>query len=101
MTDVCPVCGLPKELCVCQELAKERQKIKIRTEVKKYRKKVTIIENLDQSIDLHALATQLKKKMACGGTVKENRIELQGAHAEKVKKALIALNYPEDQIEIV
>ena len=101
MTDICSVCGLPKDLCVCQELAKEQQKITIRTETKKFRKKVTVVENLDASIDLAGLCTKLKKKMACGGTVKESKIELQGAHAAKVKKALIALNYPEDQIEIV
>ena len=61
---------------------------------------MTVIEDLDESIDLEALAKDLKRKMACGGTVKDRRIELQGAHAEKVKKALIELNYPEDQIEI-
>lgn len=100
MSEICPVCGLPKELCVCQEIAKETQKIIIKTETKKYGKKVTVIENL-QGIDLDELASKLKRKMACGGTVKNKRIELQGAHAEKVKKALIELNYPEDSIEII
>ncbi|MCD6414821.1 MAG: stress response translation initiation inhibitor YciH [Candidatus Diapherotrites archaeon] len=100
MSDICPICGLPKELCVCGEIAKETQKIVIKTEVKKYRKKVTVIENL-QGIDLDELAAKLKRKMACGGTVKNKRIELQGAHAEKVKKALIELNYPEGSIEII
>lgn len=100
MSDVCPVCGLPKELCVCEEIAKETQKIVIKTEIKKYGKKVTVIENL-QGIDLDELASKLKRKMACGGTVKNKRIELQGAHAEKVRKALIELNYPEESIEII
>ncbi|MCD4740383.1 stress response translation initiation inhibitor YciH [archaeon] len=100
MTEVCPKCGLPKDLCVCQEIAKEAQKIKIRTEVKRYRKKMTVVENLE-GINLDELAKKLKRRMACGGTVKNKRIELQGAHAEKVKRALIALNYPEDSIEIV
>jgi len=54
MTEICNVCGLPKDLCVCQEIAKESQKIRIRTETKKYRKKMTIIENLDEGIDLTA-----------------------------------------------
>lgn len=100
MSEVCPVCGLPKDLCVCQEIAKEKQKIKIKTETKRYRKKMTVIENL-KDIDLDELAKKLKKKMACGGTVKNKRIELQGDHAESVKKELIALNYPEDSIEII
>jgi len=99
MVEMCSVCGLSKDLCVCQEIAKESQKIVIKTEIKKYRKKMTVIENLE-GIDLRDLATQLKRKIACGGTVKGNKIELQGNHAQKVKKALISLNYPEDQIEI-
>lgn len=99
MVEVCSVCGLSKDLCVCQELAKEVQKIKIKTETKKFKKKVTVVENLE-NIDLNDLASKLKRKLACGGTVKGGRIELQGEHAEKVKKVLISLNYPEDQIEI-
>ena len=101
MVKICSVCGLPNDLCVCQELAKESQKIKIKTETKKYRKKMTVIEDLDPSINLGQLCKDLKRKLACGGTVKGNRIEIQGNHAEKVKKVLVSLNYPEDQIEIV
>ena len=100
MVEICSVCGLPKDLCVCQELAKETRKIRIRREIKKFKKVVTIVENMDPSTDLHALAKKLKKTLACGGTVKDNHIELQGNHSEKVKKTLIALNYPQDQIKI-
>ena len=101
MTGICSVCGLPKDLCVCQELAKEKQKIRIKTEIKKYRKKMAVVEDLDPSTDLDALCKKLKRKLACGGTVKGDRIELQGDHAKKIKKALVEMNYPEDQIEIV
>ena len=101
MVKICSVCGLPEDLCVCQEIAKESQKIRIKTEIKKYRKKMTVIEDLDPGIDLDELCKILKRKLACGGTVKGKRIEIQGNHAEKVKKQLISLNYPEDQIEIV
>ena len=101
MSDVCPRCGLPKDICVCQEIAKETQKIKIKVETKKYRKKMTIVEGLDTNIDIENLAKTLKQGLACGGTVKNGRIELQGNHAQKAKKVLIRLNYPEDQIEIV
>ena len=101
MVEICSVCGLPEDLCVCQEIAKESQKIRIKTETKKYRKKMTVIEGLDPNIDTDGLCKKLKRQMACGGTVKGDRIELQGDHTEKVKKALISLNYPEDQIEIV
>jgi len=101
MVEICPTCGLPKDLCVCQEIAKESQKIRIKTEIKKYKKKMTVIEDLDPSINLDDLCKKLKRKLACGGTVKGKRIELQGNHAGKVKKILVSLNYPEDQIEVI
>ncbi len=101
MSGICSVCGLPQDLCVCQEIAKESQKIRIKTETKKYRKKMTVIEGLDPGINLDDLCKKLKKRMACGGTVKGDRIEVQGNHAAKVKKLLVSLNYPEDQIEII
>ena len=55
----------------------------------------------DGNIDLDDLCKKLKRQLACGGTAKGKRIEIQGDHAEKVKKLLVSLNYPEDQIEIV
>ncbi|MBN3037467.1 MAG: translation initiation factor [Candidatus Diapherotrites archaeon] len=99
MTEMCPACGLPKDLCVCQEIAKEKQKIRIRVETKKYQKRMTVIENLDPDTDLEDICTQLKRKLACGGTVKNGRIELQGGRTDRVKEALIKLNFPEDRIE--
>jgi translation initiation factor 1 (eIF-1/SUI1) len=32
MAEVCPTCGLPKDLCVCGEIEKEQQRIRIRLE---------------------------------------------------------------------
>ncbi|MBI2005205.1 MAG: stress response translation initiation inhibitor YciH, partial [Candidatus Aenigmarchaeota archaeon] len=37
---------------------------------------------------------------ACGGTVKEGHIELQGNHKNKAKEILVKLGYSEEQIEI-
>ena len=87
---VCPTCGLPKDLCVCESIAKETQKITIGMENKKFGKKYTVIEGIDaKEIDLDGLCRRLKAKFACGGTVKEGRIELQGDHTAKVKQFLI------------
>ena len=100
MPEICPKCGLPKELCVCETIAKEGQKIKIKLEKRKFGKAITVIEGInDKSINLKDLAKKLKSKFACGGTVKNNTIELQGNQAHKVKQTLIELGFDPDSIE--
>lgn len=87
---ICATCGLPQELCVCESIAKETQKINVTIIKKKYGKKYTLIDGFDEKeIDLDSLCKRLKSKFACGGTVKKSSIELQGDHKQNVKEFLI------------
>jgi len=89
MAGICPVCGLPEELCMCEEIAREQQQIKIYSMKRRYGKIVTIIEGIDSAdIDLDDLARTLKTRCAAGGTVKGGKIELQGEHKKKVEQVL-------------
>lgn len=98
--EVCPKCGLPKEACVCETIAKTKQKIKVKTEEKRYGKKVTVISGIDdKEIDIKKLAKELKTEFACGGTIKNNIIVLQGDHIRKTKEKLIKLGFPAETIE--
>ena len=101
MSEICPRCGLPKPLCVCETIAKENQKITVYTENKKFKKVCTMVEGLDEKeIDLKDVAKKLKSTLACGGTAKEGKIELQGDHRHKAKKLLVQLGFAEDSIEV-
>lgn len=101
MTEICPKCGLVEELCVCETIAKESQIIKVYLERKKFKKFYTIIEGVDEKeIDMRDLTKKLKAKFACGGTVKDGKIELQGDHKNKVKDILTELGFPPDTIEV-
>ncbi len=98
---MCAVCGLPGELCICEEVAKEQQRIVVKVNTRKYGKEVTVIEGIDpHEIDLHELSAFLKSKFACGGTVKENSIELQGNHKSRMKDVLISRGFSPEQIKI-
>ena len=89
MAEICPVCGLPKELCMCEEIAREQQSVRISVDSRRYGKVVTVIDGIDENdIDINDLAKQLKNKCAAGGTSKDGRIELQGDHKKKVKAVL-------------
>lgn len=97
--DICPKCGLPLQACVCKEIAKAEQRIKIKTDERKYRKVTTLVTGLSNDVDMKELAKTLKSELACGGTVKNNIIELQGNHRKRIKPILVKLGFPEDTIE--
>jgi len=100
MSEICSTCGLPKELCVCETIAKESQKILVRIVKKKFGKISTIISGMNETeIDLKELAKKLKNKFACGGTAKGGYIELQGNHSKEIKSELIRLGFSPDSIE--
>ncbi len=99
MTDICDTCGLPKDLCVCESIAKESQTIEVRLEQKKFRKNYTVVAGIDQKeIDIKDVGSQLKAKLACGGTVKDGKVELQGDHRNKVKDILVELGFAPEMI---
>lgn len=99
MPEVCQVCGLPKELCVCEEIAREQQRINVYAMKRKYGKMVTIIEGIDEKqLDPKELTKKLKSKLACGGTWKDGKIELQGNHKARVKGVLVEMGFSQDMI---
>jgi translation initiation factor 1 len=101
MADICPICGLPKDLCVCGEIGKEQQRIRIRLETRKFGRPTTIVDGInDKDADLGGLAQKLKRFCATGGTAKNGQVMLQGDHREKVRRYLITLGYPEENIEL-
>lgn len=98
--EICPKCGLPKEACVCEIIAKSEQKIRVELVKKRYGKMVTMVTGIDpKDVDLKGIAKELKNELACGGTVKNNEIELQGEHVKKVREKLISLGFSQNSIE--
>lgn len=101
MAEICNICGLPKELCVCEQIAKESQKIIVKIVKKKFGKQYTMIDGIDTNeIDIKEVAKKLKNRLACGGTAKAGYIELQGNHLNKVQEYLIDLGFAPETIEI-
>ena len=102
MSEICIKCGLPKELCVCESIAKENQSIVVKIERRKFGKRYTIIRGIDQSeISLKDVAKKLKSLMACGGSFKDGRVELQGDHKKKIKAALTKMGFSQETIKII
>jgi translation initiation factor 1 len=101
MAEICAICGLPKDICVCGEISKEQQKILVRTETRKFRRAMTVIDGLDsKEVNLKKLAKEMKNFCACGGTAKNGQVMLQGDQREKACSYLIQRGYPEENIEV-
>ena len=87
--DISSVSGLPDELGIDEDLGRAEQRLTVRTENRTYGKAVTIVEGFDDtSVDVSELSSDLKSKLATGGTLDEGRIELQGDHRERVPEIL-------------
>lgn len=96
---ICPKCGLPMQACVCEQIVKSSQRIKVTTDKKRYGKVVTLVSGFDKETDIRSIAKALKNELACGGTYKENVIELQGDHHKKIKEILVKLGFNEESID--
>ncbi|MDP3698565.1 MAG: translation initiation factor [Nanoarchaeota archaeon] len=100
MVGVCNQCGLPEDLCVCEAIAREQQKITVAIEKRKFGKKYTVISGIKKEANINEIFKALKSKFACGGTAKTGQIELQGDHKSRMKAALVDMGFPEETIEI-
>jgi len=97
--EICPKCGLPKPACVCEEIQKSSQRVRVTNDKKRYGKIVTLVSGFDNTIDIKKIAKELKNTLACGGTVKEGVIELQGEHSKKIKPLLEKMGFDTDKTE--
>ena len=101
MPEIDPITGLPKELGVWESITKEAQTIEIKRIKKKFGKTATLVEGINKKeVNIKDLGKKLKSKFACGGTVKDDKIELQGDHAQRVKEELIKLGFTPESIKI-
>jgi translation initiation factor 1 len=96
--EICPKCGLPKQACMCEQIVKSSQKIKVTTDKKRYGKIVTVITGFDKEIDIKKITKTLKNELACGGTYKGDTIELQGDHLKKIHPLLEELGFQAETI---
>lgn len=91
--EICNDCGLPTELCVCEDIDKsESPDVSIRLEDAGFAdKKMTVISGLTEH-DAEDLETKLKSSLGTGGTLKqvqnqdgstERELHLQGDQTKR------------------
>jgi len=81
-------------------MTREGQRIRVRSDKRRYGKVVTLVDGF-KDVDVHKIAKELKRRLACGGTSKNDKIELQGDHVRKVKDILTSMGFSEDMIDVL
>ena len=95
----CDRCGELEEVCECAPHAKPRtapasQTVRVQVEKRKRGKLMTVVRGLAAGEnDLPGLLSQLKNLCGAGGTVKDDQLEIQGDHLERVRKVLAEIGY--------
>ncbi|AFZ01123.1 translation initiation factor [Calothrix sp. PCC 6303] len=77
------------------DLPPEKQNVRVQaTRAGRKGKTVTVITGFETNTEtLQALLKQLKAQCGSGGALKENEIEIQGDHKQKILEILIKLGY--------
>jgi translation initiation factor 1 len=96
--EIDPKTGLPVDAIAWEDLAKGEQRIQVSTDTRRYGKITTLVSGFDKSIDIKSIAKALKTELACGGTVKDSIIELQGNHKKQVRPILVKLGFADESI---
>ena len=92
MALICNVCGLPGELCICQEIAKDNN-VHSYQQTRRYGKIVTKVEGLDDAaIDINKLAKLLKGSSVPLAEPQGRVIELQGDHKRKQQMFFVEMD---------
>ena len=101
MSEICVKCGLPQDLCVCENIAKESQIIVVSIEKRRFGKNYTVVKGINEhEVNIKDLSKKLKGKFACGGTAKDGIIELQGNHLKEMKSELARLGFAPESIHV-
>ena len=86
---------------MCESLSQENQRITISNDKRKWGRVVTVVTFNGEIPDLKKMLKKAKTYCASGGTVRDNQIEIQGEHKNKIRKLLMKEGFPLENIEIL
>src|SRR5690348_13478689 len=95
----CDRCGQLEAECTCPppppaRISPAQQTAKLAIEKRAKGKVATVVRGLpDAGNDLAGLLTQLKNACGAGGTVKDETLEIQGRHLDRVREVLEQIGY--------
>ena len=95
----CDRCGNLEEVCTCPPSSKvltppEKQTVRLNVEKRKKGKVVTVVRGLPaEENNLPGLLGHLKAACGAGGTMKDDELEIQGDHLDRLRGLLADIGY--------
>jgi translation initiation factor 1 len=95
----CERCDKPEEDCHCPpapapRIPPDKQTARLSIEKRKKGKIVTIVRGLPvEGNDLPELLSTLKNACGAGGTLRDDTLEIQGQHSERIRATLAKIGY--------
>ena len=95
----CEVCGELEEDCTCpppepERIPPEKQTARLSIEKRKKGKVVTVVGGFPAAgNDLPGLLAELKNLCGAGGTLKDEVLEIQGQHLDRIRDHLAKIGY--------
>lgn len=95
----CERCGELESQCTCPPgtrgfIAPQKQTARLAIEKRKKGKVVTVIRGLAaEANDLPALLSRLQSRCGAGGTVRDDCLEIQGEHLDRIREYLLEIGY--------
>jgi translation initiation factor 1 len=86
---------------ILKELDKEKARVIISKDIRRFRKVATVVKGLHERPDIESITKEMKTKIGTGGTYKDGQIILQGDHRDYVKNFLLKKGYDEGSIEVI
>lgn len=87
--NICSDCGLPTELCLCEDESSEEDgltEVKLVVQTRSGGNKMTELKGFSENDPVDEICTELKSTLAAGGTVEETEegleIHIQGDHRD-------------------
>ncbi|QDT12136.1 translation initiation factor [Planctomycetes bacterium K23_9] len=87
-------CKCPPESIPIERQSPSSQTAKVRLDKRKHQRLITVVSGLSEpATDLADLLSQLKSACGAGGTIRDDDLEIQGDHLDRVKTTMTKLGY--------
>ncbi len=101
MVDVCNQCGLPEDLCVCEAIAREQQKIIVKIEKRKFGKKYTVIDGIEKEANINEIVKNSSQSLPAAALPKKAELSYKAIIKIECNKLWLIWVFPKKLLSLL